>query len=234
MLGNKPVLTKDQEDEAIEFMRGIVRTKYTLKQVDKGTTSKVDVGPISGSGAKFDKDIAEYSGKQNEQAQMGQYLSYFYNGNLQQKQAIASKFRNRGNIDDILITDKDMTVLYKNGDVKTQSFYTPNGQPLGPDNFVLSAYDLFYQDKGFDENTLLRNVRNTVKNPTVNYIREVEENELLKFSNINDWWTQSLLNASKGQKKKVRERVIGGLSEPAQGGGSQGSSNLNASNRKPK
>jgi hypothetical protein len=214
----KPVLSKDQEEEAIEYMRLQLRGKYdqTYKEEEKAPVIKTVAG---GVGAKFDKDIAEYTGQQNQQAQMGQYLSYFYNGTAQQKQAIASKFRNRGNIKDVLVGDKGISVLFKNGDIEEQTFYTPDGQPLGPDQFVLAVYDIFYKDKDFDDNTLLRNVRNTSFTPTLNYIREVDKNAVAKFLDMKDWFNQSLISGAGDKGTEITERVIGGSTAPAQGSG---------------
>jgi hypothetical protein len=149
MLNGSPVLTEGQEGEAIEFMRGLMRAKYTLKEVDKGGTNRYDVAPI-----KTVKEAQEWQVNNAKEAQEVQLLLEpiieLYNAKTPEEIEKAILYWKGGTvIKDVERTPKGIKIYYKNPDAPTTTipFYSSStNKAFGNREFLKTALPAFYKD----------------------------------------------------------------------------------------
>jgi hypothetical protein len=233
MLNGSPVLTEGQEKEAVEFMRGIVRTKYTLKEVDKGTTSKVDIGMSTPPKEKATKEEREEYAKNQKAIDFGQYVSWLYNGNDAQIAAAIDHFSGFG-----ILIDRTPDGIYIEGTNKdgqkvstNKSFWSAGSNPssLGPEYFYVGAANTL--NSLLPQNVTIENVemgKRGIKNKNIDPNMTTWTYNLYPDEGSRSNAKRSFTNKSRDYQVRLKGK------SSAQGGESQGSSNLNASDRKPK
>jgi hypothetical protein len=231
MLNGSPVLTEGQEKEAVEFMRGIVRTKYKLKEVDKGTTSKVDIGMSTPPKEKAtEQEIARGRGDKADM-DVGQQISNLYSGDQVAIDTAIKFFTSTGQVKDIRRDMFGIKIIFANGSTEQIPFFVGDTfKARGSANFYEAAFNAL--NPTLDEASRIKNkdiAKRGVKNdlmPNLSYFNVGDPLESFKSMPgfANTFGSQDIPTI-KNQLNKFNQ---------AQGGGSQGSSNLNASDRKSK
>jgi hypothetical protein len=174
----KPVLSSEQKIEAEEYMRGIMRAKYTLKQVDKGSSNKYDLGqgnlPKSAAPSPEQQKLwATNRGIQEE----GAFMANLYNGNKTEINAALNHFGLDTRLNSIERNEDGIYITYKDPTIKDAfiPFFNPDGTAFGTDNFLDAAkrallypesFDLIMAKQGVNNKSLMPNLEefNTVSN----------------------------------------------------------------------
>jgi hypothetical protein len=171
----KPVLSNAQKTEAEEYMRGIMRAKYTLKEVDKGSSVRTDMAqysaPKSAPSPEQQKLWSTNRGIQEE----GAFMANLYNGNKTEINAALNHFGLDTRINSIERNEDGIYITYKDPEIKDAfiPFFNPDGTAFGTDNFLDAAkrallypesFDLIMAKQGVTNKSLMPNLEefNTV------------------------------------------------------------------------
>lgn len=178
-----PVLSKAQKEEAVEYMREIVRAKYTLKEVDRGTTSKVDVAQTTtpkpsnwDNMSEGDKEKWESNRKDQETAM---HFMNLYNGTEQEIEIAKEFFENNPNVGkgNVKRTLSGVEITYKvaGGGTATETipFFTTSGKKaLGTTGFFDAGFNILNEVLG--KNSQIKNY-----NVAKSYIANNKKNTLM-------------------------------------------------------
>ena len=164
MLGNKPVLTDSQEGEAIEFMRELMRAKYTLEEVAKGSTSKVDVGMSAPPKAQLTEEDKKRDAKFQETAQEANFLAQMHSGNKRSIETAMQHYINRSNgtIVGFIRDPRKITVKYNDGTTAEMRLYDTDNKPISLHEFIIENAGLFHKAEDFNFNQVLSRFNNTL------------------------------------------------------------------------
>lgn len=172
-----PVLSKAQKEEAVEYMRGIVRAKYTLKEVDKGTTNRYDVG--QGTLPKSQTPSVEQQklwstnrGIMDE----GMFMANLYNGNKTDINTALSHFGGDTRINSIERNEDGVYITYKDPTIKDAfiPFFNPDGTAFGTDSFLDAAKKALLYPEDFDLTVAKQGVKNKSLMPNLEEFSKVE------------------------------------------------------------
>jgi hypothetical protein len=185
MLNGSPVLTEGQEGEAIEFMRGLMRAKYTLKEVDKGGTNRYDAGAAYAKAPATAEQQKLWSTNQGI-IDEGNLMLNLYNGNQTQINSAMSHFGGDTRFNSIERTPDGIYITYKDPTIKDAfiPFFNPrSGVAFGTDAFLDAAKNALLYPKDFNLTTAKQGIKNKTLMPTFGEYNRYSDG---KFTPIED------------------------------------------------
>lgn len=230
-----PVLSKAQKEEAVEYMRGIARAKYTLKEVDKGSTSRVDAG--QGTLPKSQTPSVEQQRLWSSNRGImdeGTFMANLYNGNKTDINTALNHFGGDTRINSIERNEDGVYITYKDPTIKDAfiPFFNPDGTAFGTDNFLDAAKRALLYPESFDLNIAKQGVKNKTLMPNLEEFNMVSSGEFKPTpEREKTFWEKRLPEysamfsgdrASKIAEKKIINQQGGGSSQgssQAKGGG---------------
>lgn len=177
-----PVLSKAQKEEAVEYMRGIARAKYTLKEVDRGTTNVKEAGIEVKKPSNWDNmsdgDKEKWESNKKDQDTAMHFMN-LYNGTEQEIEIAKEFFENnpnvgKGNVKRTL-SGVDITYKVAGGGTATETipFFTTSGKKaLGTTGFFDAGFNILNEVLG--KNSQIKNY-----NVAKSYIANNKKNTLM-------------------------------------------------------
>lgn len=113
-----PVLSKAQKEEAVEYMREIVRAKYTLKEVDRGTTNVKEAGiqvPKPSNWDSMSEGDKKKWGQDQKDREAAMHFMNLYNGTEREIEIAKNFFEKSPNVveDGVKRTLSGISITYK-------------------------------------------------------------------------------------------------------------------------
>ncbi|QGH72900.1 MAG: hypothetical protein [Podoviridae sp. ctrTa16] len=126
-----PTLTKEQSNQALEYLRVQARLMYDKKE-SIGTYAEPQKRPTY----QWEYEVVKSKEQMN---QFGNMLGQLYAGTPEQVTAATNYFSNLPGFNRVMRTNDSVIVEYKDGSRKMVDFKTPSKNPVGLTNFVRSA-----------------------------------------------------------------------------------------------
>lgn len=228
----KPVLSEAQKGEAEEYMRGIMRAKYTLKEVDKGSSVKTDMAQAAPQKTPLTEDQIKRNEKYKSTQNAATYLAYLHSGTKEEIETAMQHYKHKSNgaISGFSRDPRNLTIYYNDGSKEKMRLYDNDDKPISLHRFLIENEGLFDKGNEYDFNDVLNRFENKL---TPNISSNV------MTQGVTEGFTNAAGFRSKEQQEqdafrnKVQPPGTNGVLAPAGGTANKGSS-LNASARKPK
>lgn len=171
----KPVLSSAQKTEAEEYMRGVMRAKYTLKEVDKGNSVRTDMAQYSAPKSAASPEQQKLWATNQGLMQEGNFMGNLYSGTSQTD--INTAVAHYKNDPRILNIDRSVDGVYVEYSdpakpPKFIEFFNPDGTAVGAENFAIKIGKALLLPNDFNYEIALQNLKNR------NLMPNLEDNTL--------------------------------------------------------
>ena len=135
----KPVLSEAQKTEAEEYMRGIMRAKYTLKEVDKGSSVKTDMAQTTPQKTQLTDEQIKRGDKFRSTQNAATYLANLHSGSKEDIETAMQHYINKSNGAILGFTrdPRKITVRYNDGTTATMRLYDDSDKPISLHRFLI-------------------------------------------------------------------------------------------------
>ena len=228
----KPVLSSAQKTEAEEYMRGIMRAKYTLKEVDKGSSVRTDMAAAAPQKTQLTDEQVKRGDKIKSTQTAATYLAHLHSGTKEQLDTAMQHYKNKSNgtILGFVRDPRNITVRYNDGTTATMRLYDENDKPISLHRFLIENEGLFDAGNEYDFNNVLNQFENKL-NPNIGS-DVMTQGVTGGYANAAGFKTKEQQEQD-AFRARVQPPGTNGVLAPAGGTANKGNS-LNASARKPK
>jgi hypothetical protein len=158
----KPVLSEAQKTEAEEYMRGIMRAKYTLKEVDKGSSVRTDMAQAAPPKTQLTEDQIKRNEKYKSTRTAATYLANLHSGTKEDIETAMQHYINKSNgaITGFNRDTRNLTVYYNDGSKATMRLYDAQDKPVSLHRFLIENEGLFDAGNEYDFNDVINQFEN--------------------------------------------------------------------------
>jgi hypothetical protein len=174
-----PQLSKDQEDDVIEYLRGQLRTKYDRKAETQVYTEPQKPRPVY---QQESEGARKARGRENELKSNIEKIKMLRLGNEKQKYDNMDWFKRLPGVDQSRTrynTDTGEIIVYSKDPEKPEPYIYKINDNTDIDNFVLNLATIAWPEESGEYGTYLERVKgaSSTDNPNLDYRTEYQQNE---------------------------------------------------------